>query len=147
MKIPRKDICGYNGIEDPDDHLDAYLDWMNMQGASDALKCKIFPLTLVGDARTWISGKKLGKQFKRSRRILLQQQQNEEPEDAKIITLDPRDTTSKPSGNPIEPLERVSLWEEEPHKVVLIGMALSTEVRSGLVSLLKQYSDVFAWSY
>ncbi|KAL5747173.1 hypothetical protein ACOSP7_024170 [Xanthoceras sorbifolium] len=56
MKILRKDMCGYNGIEDPDDHLDAYLDWMNMQGASNTLKCKIFPLTLVGDARTWISG-------------------------------------------------------------------------------------------
>ncbi|KAL5748173.1 hypothetical protein ACOSQ2_025470 [Xanthoceras sorbifolium] len=56
MKIPRKDMCGYNGIRDPDDHLDAYLDWMNMQGASDVLKCKIFPLTLVRDARTWISG-------------------------------------------------------------------------------------------
>ncbi|KAL5782255.1 hypothetical protein ACOSP7_007284 [Xanthoceras sorbifolium] len=54
MKIPRKDMCGYNGIGDPDDHLDAYLDWMNMQGASDALKCKIFPLILVGDAKTWI---------------------------------------------------------------------------------------------
>ncbi|KAL5839955.1 hypothetical protein ACOSQ4_012563 [Xanthoceras sorbifolium] len=56
MKIPRKDMCSYNGIGDPDDHLDAYLHWMNMQGASDAFKCKIFPLTLVGDARTWISG-------------------------------------------------------------------------------------------
>ncbi|KAL5858002.1 hypothetical protein ACOSQ3_005460 [Xanthoceras sorbifolium] len=54
MKIPRKDMCDYNGIGDPDDHLDAYLDWMNMQGASNTLKCKIFPLTLVGDARTWI---------------------------------------------------------------------------------------------
>ncbi|KAL5759724.1 hypothetical protein ACOSQ2_018562 [Xanthoceras sorbifolium] len=59
MKIPRKDMCGYNGNGDPDDHLDVYLDWMNMQGASDALKCKIFPLTLVGDARTWISGTRL----------------------------------------------------------------------------------------
>ncbi|KAL5767634.1 hypothetical protein ACOSQ2_014417 [Xanthoceras sorbifolium] len=49
-------MCGYNRTEDLDDHLDAYLDWMNMQGASYALKCKIFPLTLVGDARTWISG-------------------------------------------------------------------------------------------
>ncbi|KAL5800208.1 hypothetical protein ACOSQ4_033092 [Xanthoceras sorbifolium] len=29
-KIPRKDMCGYNGTEDPDDHLDTYLDWMNI---------------------------------------------------------------------------------------------------------------------
>ncbi|KAL5819936.1 hypothetical protein ACOSQ4_023778 [Xanthoceras sorbifolium] len=55
IKIPKKDMCGYNGTGDLDDHLDTYLDWMNMQGASDALKCKIFPLTLIGDARTWIS--------------------------------------------------------------------------------------------
>ncbi|KAL5733795.1 hypothetical protein ACOSP7_031656 [Xanthoceras sorbifolium] len=50
IKISRKDMCGYNGTENPDDHMDTYLDWMNMQGASDALKCKIFPLTLIGDA-------------------------------------------------------------------------------------------------
>ncbi|KAL5834956.1 hypothetical protein ACOSQ4_014453 [Xanthoceras sorbifolium] len=56
VKISHKDMCGYNGTGDPDDHLDTYLDWINMQGASDALKCKIFPLTLVGDARIWISG-------------------------------------------------------------------------------------------
>ncbi|TXG57416.1 hypothetical protein EZV62_018729 [Acer yangbiense] len=40
-------------VGDPDDHLDSYLDWMNMQGASDAVKCRVFPLTLSGDARTW----------------------------------------------------------------------------------------------
>ncbi|KAL5809887.1 hypothetical protein ACOSQ3_026586 [Xanthoceras sorbifolium] len=56
MKIPRKDMCGYNETGDPNDYLDAYLHWMNIQGASDALKCKIFPLTLVEDVRTWISG-------------------------------------------------------------------------------------------
>ncbi|KAL5779762.1 hypothetical protein ACOSQ2_010499 [Xanthoceras sorbifolium] len=38
-----------------DDHTVAYLDWMIMQGASNAIKCMIFPLTLVYDARTWIS--------------------------------------------------------------------------------------------
>ncbi|KAL5754598.1 hypothetical protein ACOSP7_022818 [Xanthoceras sorbifolium] len=54
VKITRKDMCSYNGTGYSDDHLDAYLDWMNMQEASDALNCKIFPLTLVGDARTWI---------------------------------------------------------------------------------------------
>ncbi|KAL5758124.1 hypothetical protein ACOSP7_020735 [Xanthoceras sorbifolium] len=52
VKIPKKDMCSYNETRDLVDHLDAYLDWMNLQGASDALKCKIFPLTLVGDART-----------------------------------------------------------------------------------------------
>ncbi|TXG73511.1 hypothetical protein EZV62_002090 [Acer yangbiense] len=53
FKMPRKDMCGYGGTGDPDDHLDSYLDWMNMQGASDAVKCRVFPLTLSGDARTW----------------------------------------------------------------------------------------------
>ena len=49
----RKDMCGFGGTGDPDDHLDSYLDWMNMQGASDVVKCRVFPLTLFGDARTW----------------------------------------------------------------------------------------------
>ena len=53
FKMPRKDICGFAGTGDPEDHLDTYLDWMNMQSASDAVKCKIFPLTLSGDAKTW----------------------------------------------------------------------------------------------
>ncbi|KAI9196449.1 hypothetical protein LWI28_024047 [Acer negundo] len=51
FKMPPKDMCGFSGTGDPDDHLDLYLDWMNMQGASDAVKCKVFPLTLSGDAR------------------------------------------------------------------------------------------------
>ncbi|TXG48797.1 hypothetical protein EZV62_024672 [Acer yangbiense] len=53
FRMPRKDMCGFAGTGDPEDHLDTYLDWMNMQGASDAVKCRIFPLTLSGDARTW----------------------------------------------------------------------------------------------
>ncbi|KAI9194480.1 hypothetical protein LWI28_006396 [Acer negundo] len=56
--MPRKDMCGFGGIEDPEDHLDSYLDWMNMQGASNAVKCKVFPLTLFRDARTWYRGLK-----------------------------------------------------------------------------------------
>ncbi|KAI9186500.1 hypothetical protein LWI28_017886 [Acer negundo] len=53
FKIPRKDMCGFGGTGDPDDHLDSYLDWMNMHGASNAFKCRVFPLTLFGDAQTW----------------------------------------------------------------------------------------------
>ncbi|KAL5821823.1 hypothetical protein ACOSQ3_023705 [Xanthoceras sorbifolium] len=58
VKIPYKDMCRYNSTGDSDDHIDTYLDWMNMQGASDMLKGKIFPLTLMRDARTWINHKK-----------------------------------------------------------------------------------------
>ena len=58
FRMPRKDMCGFGGTGDPDDHLDSYLDWMNMQGASDAVKCRVFPLTLSGDARTWYGGLK-----------------------------------------------------------------------------------------
>ncbi|KAK0600275.1 hypothetical protein LWI29_013285 [Acer saccharum] len=52
-KMPRKDMSGFGGTGDPDDHLDSYLDWMNMQGAFNAVKCRVFPMTLSGDARTW----------------------------------------------------------------------------------------------
>ncbi|KAI9182351.1 hypothetical protein LWI28_024495 [Acer negundo] len=53
FKLPRKDMCGFAGTGDPEDHLDSYLDWMNMQRAVDTFKCRIFLLTLSGDVRTW----------------------------------------------------------------------------------------------
>ncbi|TXG63384.1 hypothetical protein EZV62_010378 [Acer yangbiense] len=46
-------MCGFAGMGNLEDHLDTYLDWMNMQAASDAVKCRVFSLTLSGDARTW----------------------------------------------------------------------------------------------
>ncbi|KAK3193599.1 hypothetical protein Dsin_024909 [Dipteronia sinensis] len=58
IKLQCKDICGFSGTGDPKDHLDTYLDWMNMQGASNTVKCRVFPLTLSKDAQTWYNGLK-----------------------------------------------------------------------------------------
>ncbi|KAI9194960.1 hypothetical protein LWI28_010433 [Acer negundo] len=56
--MPRKDMCDFGGTEDMEDHLDSYLDYMNMHGAFDAVKCRVFPLTLSGDTQTWYGGLK-----------------------------------------------------------------------------------------
>ena len=46
-----------------------------------------------------------------------------------------------------EPLETVNLGSEENVKEVKIGALLSPTVKEQLISLLKEYVDVFAWSY
>ena len=46
-----------------------------------------------------------------------------------------------------EPLEVINLGSEEDKKEVKIGALLHPEVKSRLIDLLKEYVDVFAWSY
>ena len=46
-----------------------------------------------------------------------------------------------------EPLETVNLGSEEERKEVKIGALLSSAVKESLIELLKEFPDVFAWSY
>ena len=46
-----------------------------------------------------------------------------------------------------EPLETVNLGSEEERKEVKVGALLSSAVKESLIELLKEFSDVFAWSY
>lgn len=46
-----------------------------------------------------------------------------------------------------EPLETVNLGSEENVREVKVGALLSPLIKGQLVSLLKEYVDVFAWSY
>src|ERR1043165_298041 len=46
-----------------------------------------------------------------------------------------------------EPLEAVNLGSEEDKKEVNIGALLDSSVKGKLINLLKEYVDVFAWSY
>ena len=46
-----------------------------------------------------------------------------------------------------EPLETVNLGSEEDKKEVNIGASLNSSVKSQLINLLREYVDVFAWSY
>src|ERR1051325_1729429 len=46
-----------------------------------------------------------------------------------------------------EPLEAVNLGSEEDKKEVNIGGSLDNNVKGKLIDLLKEYVDVFAWSY
>src|SRR6266487_5748678 len=46
-----------------------------------------------------------------------------------------------------EPLETINLGSEEDKKEVRIGALLDEDVKSRLTELLKEYVDVFAWSY
>ncbi|KAI5439009.1 hypothetical protein KIW84_024663 [Lathyrus oleraceus] len=46
-----------------------------------------------------------------------------------------------------EHIELVNLGSEDDVKEVKIGSRLCLEVKKGLIDLLREYSDVFAWSY
>src|ERR1044072_708545 len=46
-----------------------------------------------------------------------------------------------------EPLETINLGSEENRKEVSIRALLDNDVKSKLIDLLKEYVDVFAWSY
>ena len=46
-----------------------------------------------------------------------------------------------------EPLETINLGSEEEPKEVKIGALLHPDVKSRLTELLKEYVDIFAWSY
>ena len=46
-----------------------------------------------------------------------------------------------------EPTEMVNLGSEEDPKEVRVGTSLSAEQKDALLELLKEFVDVFAWSY
>src|ERR1044072_3067092 len=46
-----------------------------------------------------------------------------------------------------EPLEAINLGSEEDKKEVNVGALLDSKVKGKLIDLLKEYVDVFAWSY
>ncbi|CAA0832576.1 Unknown protein, partial [Striga hermonthica] len=51
IKIPQ--IGMYDGASDPDTHLGLYTSWMDLHGATDALRCRMFSLTLGPRAQKW----------------------------------------------------------------------------------------------
>ncbi|XP_058757655.1 uncharacterized protein LOC131630928 [Vicia villosa] len=46
-----------------------------------------------------------------------------------------------------EPIETVNLGTEETRREVKIGASLNENVKEKLIGMLKEYSDIFAWSY
>lgn len=46
-------IKPYDGQRDPTEHLELYRTLIEVQGASQVILCRAFPLTLVGAARRW----------------------------------------------------------------------------------------------
>ena len=46
-----------------------------------------------------------------------------------------------------EPIEVINLGSEEDRKEVKIGISLVPNVKEKMVDLLREYTDVFAWSY
>ena len=47
----------------------------------------------------------------------------------------------------LEDLETVNLGSEDCVRLVKIGALLEGSVKEDLISLLREYSDIFAWSY
>ncbi|KAL6501257.1 hypothetical protein OROHE_024904 [Orobanche hederae] len=51
FKVPQ--IPAYNGETDPNAHLGHYNSWMDLHGSSDAIRCRMFSLTLGERAQRW----------------------------------------------------------------------------------------------
>ncbi|KAL2466564.1 Ribonuclease H [Abeliophyllum distichum] len=51
LKMPQ--LTSYENGNDPIGHLDRYTSWMELQGASDAIMCRAFPLTFGNRAMRW----------------------------------------------------------------------------------------------
>ncbi|KAK0593535.1 hypothetical protein LWI29_038198 [Acer saccharum] len=62
----------------------------------------------------------------------------------KDFELDPRE---EPEDRKDEPTQEVVLDPEDPSRTVKVGASLSVHVKTQLVTLLRDYKDVFAWSH
>ncbi|KAL2531946.1 Ribonuclease H [Abeliophyllum distichum] len=51
LKMPQ--LTSYEDDNDPVGHLDRYTFWMELQGASDVIMCRAFPLTFGNRAMRW----------------------------------------------------------------------------------------------
>ena len=72
----------------------------------------------------------------------LDQKTQEENPDA--FELDPRDKADREKE---EPTELVILDEKEPNNIVKVGANLTEQIKVGVVNLLKEYKEIFAWSH
>ena len=62
----------------------------------------------------------------------------------KDFELDPRE---EPEDRKDEPTQDVALDPEDPSRTVKVGASLSVHVKTLLITLLRNYKDVFAWSH
>ncbi|CAA0825712.1 Unknown protein, partial [Striga hermonthica] len=51
IKVPQLGL--YDGNSDPDSHIGLYTSWMDLHGATDALRCRMFSLTLGPKEQRW----------------------------------------------------------------------------------------------
>ncbi|KAK0596772.1 hypothetical protein LWI29_018902 [Acer saccharum] len=68
----------------------------------------------------------------------------EQAEALREFELDPRE---EPETKKDEPTEEVVLDPEEPGRTVKIGARLNERVKTKLITLLRDYRDVFTWSH
>ena len=68
----------------------------------------------------------------------------EQAEVPKEFELDPRE---EPEAKKDEPTEQVALDPEDPSRTIKVGASLNVHVKTQLVTLLRDYKDVFAWSH
>ena len=61
--------------------------------------------------------------------------------------LDLRILKDEKMGTPVEDLISVSICATDPTKTVKLGSKLSEKLREKLITFLREYHDVFAWSH
>ncbi|KAK0583404.1 hypothetical protein LWI29_036581 [Acer saccharum] len=79
--------------------------------------------------------------------VTAQQKVGEPEEQAEVpkeFELDPKE---EPEDRKDEPTQEVALDPEDSSRTVKVGTSLSVHVKTQLVTLLRNYKDVFAWSH
>ncbi|XP_021827603.1 uncharacterized protein LOC110768210 [Prunus avium] len=71
----------------------------------------------------------------------------EHPVPAKTLELDPREGIDPVNLKPVEELEKVAVYPDQPERFLQIGTKMTTVIREPLVKFLKANLDVFAWTH
>lgn len=64
-----------------------------------------------------------------------------------VDVIDPRELENEGRGEPEEEVKEIAIRECEMIKLVKVGKNLTKAVKEELMTLLKEYKDVFAWTH
>lgn len=63
--------------------------------------------------------------------------------------MDPRDIIElhkPPTHELVEQVEEISLYPNDPERVVKIGTSLNSDVHEAIIQTLGEFADIFAWT-
>ena len=64
-----------------------------------------------------------------------------------ITSIDPRDENRLCQQRPNEEMKQVPVSEEDPSRIVRVGIKITDDISNEFQNLLVKYNDIFAWSH